>query len=162
MLLNALAIDVYAYNLFNQIEIGDPAWITSYDGRNFYGLCRNKIQNFVNLSFDGGYLPSQQSAQLAPLGWSQPDLYGQLIVSPKFGNAYYIKNTSGGALDTAGLIQQPAFEDYLKLPIIQPNTLYSVRVSARIPSGNTTGTLQVRLQAGGVTYGSFSTCHSPR
>ena len=53
---NGRAIDVYGFDLFNQIEIGNPGWIVNYYSRNFYGLCQNKIQNFVNLSFDGGYL----------------------------------------------------------------------------------------------------------
>ncbi len=148
VLLNSLAIDVYGYNLFNQIEIGDPAWITSYDGRNFYGLCRNKIQNFVNMSFDGGFLPVQQQGQLAPLGWSQPDSFGQLVDSPKFGNAYYILNNNGETLSVAGLISQTAYLDAYKTAIINPNTTYSVRVSARIPSGITTGSLAGSVDLG--------------
>ena len=156
VLLNAEAIDVYGFNLFNQIEIGDPAWITSYDGRNFYGLCRNKVQNFLNLSFDGGYLPSMQSGQLAPLGWTNPDIYGQLVVSPKFGNAYYIKNTSANTLQVGGLITQDAYLDAFKIPIIDTNTKYSVRVSARIPSNLHSGNLVVSLTSGGVTNGSFT------
>ena len=154
VLLNALAIDVYGYDLFNQIEIGDPAWIVNYAGRNFYGLCRNKVQNFVNLSFDGGYLPTQQQGQLTPLGWSQPDSYGQLVVSPKFGNSYYIKNTATGVLAVAGLISQTAFQDAYQIPILNQNTAYSVRISARIPSGNTSGTLLITLTANGIVYGS--------
>ena len=156
MLLNALAIDVYGYNLFNQIEIGNPGWVRAYADRNFYGLCQNKIQNFLNLSFDGGYLPVQQSGQLTPLGWSQPDIYGQLIESTKFGNSYYIDNTSGGSLSVAGLISQTAYQDWEKQPILFPNTLYSVRVTARIPSGLTTGTLTVTLTANSITYGTYS------
>lgn len=153
VLLNALAIDVYAYNLFNQIEICDPVFVNAYDTRNCYGKCRNIIQNFNNLSFDGGYLPG---TPFVPLGWSQPDIYGSLIVSPKFGNSYYIQNTSGGTLAVAGLIQQTAYQDAYLQPIIQPNTAYSVRVTAAIPSGQTVGNLVVSLVAGGVTYGSFT------
>ena len=74
-------IGTYGYNLFNQIEIGDPGWLSSYDSRNVYGLCRNKVQNFNNLSFDGGYLPS---SRLTPLGWKINDGYGVLQVSSKF------------------------------------------------------------------------------
>ena len=153
VLLNALAIDVYGYNLFNQIEIGDPGWVASYGARNAYGLCRNKLQNFVNLSFDGGYLPS---SQLIPLGWTQPDVYGSLVTSPKFGNSYYIKNTTAGTLSVAGLIQQTAYQDAYNVAIVQPNTTYSVRVGARIPSGLTVGNLVIALVAGGVTYGSYT------
>lgn len=232
VLLNALAIDVYGYNLFNQIEIGDPGWITGYSGRQFYGQCLNKVQNFNNLSFDGGYLPA---SRLAPLGWTQPDAFGSLIVSPKFGDAYYIANngltlgitqtamTSGtatytytgldpapgdpvtvtgttngsgifnvtgatiatvntgaktftvtglagtyapqaetgsamvtGTLPAAGLISQTAFQDAYQTAILSPNTAYSVRVTASIPSGLTTGNLVVSLTAGGVVYGTFT------
>ena len=153
VLLNSLAVDVYGYNLFNQIEIGDPGGVNAYDDRNCYIQCRNKVQNFNNLSFDGGYLPG---GVLLPLGWSTPDVYGSLIVSAKFGNSYYINNTSGGTLAVAGLIQQAAFQDAYKQPIIQPNTAYSVRITAQIPSGNTGGNLVVSLVASGVTFGSFT------
>ncbi len=155
-LLNALAIDTYGYNLFNQIEIGNPGWVVAYNSRNFYGLCQNKVQRFNNLTFDGGYLPAQQSGQLTPLGWTQPDIYGQLIVSTKFGNSYYIANNSGGPLAQAGLISQTAFQNYLKDPIIHSNTAYSVRVTARIPSGLTVGNLIITLTANSITYGTYT------
>lgn len=154
ILLNGLAIDTYGYNLFNQIEIGDPGWIASYDFRNFYGLCRNKVQNFLNLSFDGGYLPT--SGQLFPLGWTTPDSYGQVIVSPRFGDAYYIKNTTASTLPVAGLISQSAFEDWEKQPILNANTQYSVRIAARIPSGNSAGNLVITLTSGGSALGTYT------
>lgn len=153
ILLNAKAVDIYGFNLFNNIEIGDPGWVANYSARNAYGLCRNKIQNFNNLSFDGGYFPT---GQLVPLGWTQPDIYGSLVVSPKFGNSYYIQNTSGGELAIGGLISQTAYEDAYQQPIINANTAYSVRVSARIPSGNTTGNLVITLTANGITYGTYT------
>ncbi len=153
VLLNGKACDVYGYNLFNQIEIGDAGWVISYATRNFYGLCRNKVQNFNNLSFDGGYLPS---SVLTPLGWTMPDGYGSLVGSAKFGNAYYIKNTNSDMQEVAGLISQTAYQDAYDIPIINANTAYSVRVSAAIPSGNTNGNLVVSLTANGITYGSFT------
>ena len=153
VLLNGLACDTYGYNLFNQIEIGDAGWVISYATRNFYGLCRNKVQNFNNLSFDGGYLPA---GALLPLGWTTTDAYGTLIVSAKFGNAYYIKNTSADTLAVAGLISQTAYQDAYNIPILNANTAYSVRVSAAIPSGNRNGNLVVSLTADGITYGSFT------
>lgn len=156
VLLSARAVDVYGDNLFNNIEIGDPGWTMSYDSRAWYGKCLNKIQNFNNLSFDGGYVISQQQGQLVPAGWSTPDIYGQLVVSQKFGNAYYIQNTSGGALAFAGKITQTAYQDGYQQPIINTNTPYSVRVTASAPSGNPTGSLVIDLTAGGVTYGSFT------
>jgi hypothetical protein len=228
------AIDVQGFNLFNLIEIGNPGWILQYDSRNFYGLCLNKVQNFNNLSFDGGYLPA---GVLTPLGWTQPDAFGSLVVSPKFGDSYRIANyglalaivatemTSGtatysyldaagdpapgdpvtvtgttngggvfnvtgatiatvnttantftvtgltgtyasqpetgtatitGTFPTAGLISQSAYQDAYQQAIIQPNTEYSVRMTARIPSGLTTGNLVVSLSADSTTYGTYT------
>lgn len=152
-LLNATAIDVQGNNLFDLIELGNPAWVRTYASRNFYGLTQNKLQNFLNLSFDGGYNPN---AQLIPLGWTAPDIYGQLLVSPIFGNSYYIRNNSGGTLATAGLITQSAFQDAYLVPILNINTAYSVRVCARIPSGNTVGNLVVELNASGNVLGGFT------
>ena len=79
----------YGYNLFNNIEIGDPGWTIAYGARQWYGLCVNKVQNFNNLSFDGG--PSSGN----PPGWTTPDVYGTVVPSPKFGNSYYIQNNTG-------------------------------------------------------------------
>ncbi len=152
VLLSARAVDVYGFNLFNQIEIGDPGWTAKYDDRLCVGQCINKVQNFNNLSFDGGFLPATVTV---PLGWSQPDIYGSLIASAKFGNSYYIANTTLSDVALAGRIFQPAYQDAYLVPIIKPNTAYNVRVTAAIPSGIQVGTLQIDLEAGGFIYGSF-------
>jgi hypothetical protein len=149
----ATAIDVQGNDLFNLIELPDPAWVLKFASRNVYGLTRNKLQNFLNLSFDGGYLPG---VQLTALGWSTPDLYGQLLVSPIFGNSYYIKNSTDATLGTAGLIAQSAYQDAFLVPILRPNVTYSLRVCARIPSGLTAGSLVVDLVANGISYGSYT------
>lgn len=161
VLLRSTNIGVYGYNLFNQIEIGDPAWIVSYADRNSYGLCWNKVQNFNNLSFDGGYLPN---LRLVPLGWVINDLYGSLAVSAKFGNSWYIQNNSGGFLVRGGSISQPAYQAPVSLPpgtssgtpIINANTTYSVRVTARIPSGIEFGNLGFSLTNGTNVLGAFT------
>jgi hypothetical protein len=153
ILLSSRAVDIYGFNLFNQIELGNPGWVVNYDSRNFYGLCQNKIQNFNNLSFDGGFLVATNPL---PLGWTAPDQYGSLLASPIFGNSYYIRNSSGSLLSTAGLISQTAYQDAYGVPIIQPNTAYSVRVTARIPSGITAGNLVISLTSSGAVLGSFT------
>lgn len=152
-LLAARRIDVQGEDLFNQIEIGDPAWIQSYAGRLFYGLTQTKVQNFVNLSFDGGYLPA---TPLQPLGWNIVIDGGSLIVSPSFGNSYYIQNTSTAMAPTVGLITQTAYRDYYGAEIIRPNIAYSVRITARIPSGITGGRIVVDLaEPNGLEYASL-------
>ncbi len=70
VLLQSEAIDVTGSDYFNLIEIGNPAAILQYADRTFYIGCQNKVQNFNNLSFDGGYLAPNGSAPALPLGWS--------------------------------------------------------------------------------------------
>lgn len=152
VLLDAEAIDVQGFNLFNLIEIGNPGWIVQYDSRNFYGLCQNKIQNFNNLSFDGGYL---NPGNPVPLGWTVPDQYGRLLISPVFGNSYYIQNSTGVIQLNYGQITQSAYQDAYQQPILNANTTYSIRVTCRNPSGIVSGNLVFEALSSGVIYGSI-------
>ena len=177
VLLNSEAIDIQGNDLFNLIELGSAAWVVPYASRNFYGLSLNKVTNFNNLSFDGGYLSNNTAGapsystnlvggsypNLQPCGWTIVNSAQQtLLVSPVTGDGLYIKNTGGGPPNNLGIIYQSAYQDYLGVPIIEINTTYSVRVAASIPSGVTTGELVIQLLDynpvtgfGGVTaYGS--------
>jgi hypothetical protein len=261
-------IDVEGNNLFAEIELGSSAWTVAYAQRMVYGLEQNKVLNFTNMSFDGGYLPNPTYSliitgnvgtvipgNLAPLGWGidatsninsgtaanitsfsitgnvvtfiaanafivgQPifisglsvgtylnnltltvlstglstsqfecdfthanvgstvdsglatpiNIGATLRISPIFGNSYYIQNLLGATQSTLGMIIQNAYQDAYNVPIILPDVLYSVRVTARIPSGLTVGSLFVDLTDSndgfvsgggsgpyGITYGSFS------
>ncbi len=153
-LINATAIDIQGNNLFEQVEIGNPAWCVAYQSRMFYGLCQSIITNFVNMSFDGG----QRSGSGIPLGWTSSDSYGSLIPSPVFGNAYYVYNSTGATTPIIGAVAQTAYQDVDQQPIIEPNTLYSVDVSVACPSGASSGNLVVDLydMNAGIVYGSAS------
>jgi hypothetical protein len=153
-LLAGRRIDVQGEDLFNQIEIGDPAWVQSYAGRLFYGLTQTKVFNFLNLSFDGGYLPATTRQ---PLGWNiAPMNSGSLIVSAIFGDSYYVQNLTGSTQAILGLITQSAYQDYYDEAILNPTIPYSVRVTARIPSGNTNGNLVIDLFSASNIVGSFT------
>jgi hypothetical protein len=159
VLLNSEEIDIQGNNLFNLIELGSSAWNVAYASRMFYGLQLNKVQNFINLSFDGGYLLGVNQ----PLGWTPANPVDQtLITSPVTGQALHIVNTYGVTTPVVGLMYQSAYQDYYNVPIINTNTTYSVRVAASIPSGITNGTLVIDLTdynksiGFGQTYGSFS------
>jgi hypothetical protein len=156
ILLSAEAIDIPGNNLFNLGELPEAAWCTQYAGRTVWGRVRTKVPNFLNLSFDGGYL-ANPGARTLPLGWTQPsDGYSQLNVSGIFGNSYYIENTSTAVLaGPVGLLTQSAARDAYLEPILLANTAYSVRVVARVPSGNPGGSLTIALTANGQTYGSY-------
>ncbi|MDR5728004.1 MAG: hypothetical protein RB191_11325, partial [Terriglobia bacterium] len=97
VLLNADEIDVSGNDLFALGELGEAAWCVQYAGRGVWGRVRNKIQNFLNLSFDGGYLANPGST-LLPLGWNVNTATvvavgnPTLVESAVFGDAYYIQN----------------------------------------------------------------------
>lgn len=176
VLLNSTEIDIEGNDLFNLIELGSAAWVVPYASRNFYGLSLNKVTNFNNLSFDGGFLSNNPAGtwsystvlvggtfpNLQPLGWTPVNIVDQtLLVSPVTGNGLYIKNTYGAPTSQVGMIYQSAFQDSFLVPIILINTTYSVRVTADIPSGITAGTLVIDLvdyNRGnfGTVYGTYS------
>lgn len=132
VLLASDEIDIQGNNYFNLREIGSPVWMFQYANRMMYGLCQTKIDNFVNLSFDGGYIPA---AELLPLGWTPvappAGVSVGLVVSPDFGNSLQILNTSGSTVANAFLFYQSAYQDFYNVNILQPNTAYSIRFKAR-------------------------------
>ena len=137
VLLASDEIDVQGNDYFNLIEIGSPTWIFQYANRMMYGLCQTKVQNFLNLSFDGGYLPA---AFPQPLGWTNTTPIAGvsmgLVVSPDFGNSLQVLNTSGSTITNTVLLYQSAYQDFYGVNILQPNTAYSVRLKARALNAN--------------------------
>src|ERR1019366_6682552 len=99
VLLNSQEVDIPGFNLFNLIELGSCGWCVPYANRMFYGLQLNKVQNFNNLTFDGGYIAPNQ-----PAGWglrpTSATIGGQivseisLVNSPVTGDALYISNAT--------------------------------------------------------------------
>ena len=212
VLLASDEIDIPGNDYFNLMELGNPAWMFQYASRMLYGLCQTKIQNMLNLSFDGGYLPTGSNALPMPTGWNflgtgngasysvtgfsisgdvvtvqavnslvqgyavmldglavgtylndinlvvetangtsftaaftNADVGSTadsgtvrvtssslgLVVSLDFGNAFQIMNYGAAAWTNAQVLFQSAYQDYLNVNIIQPNTAYSVRVKGR-------------------------------
>jgi len=154
VLLNSTEVDIPGFDLFNLIELGSCAWCVPYSSRMFYGMQLNKVQNFDNLTFDGG-------SKLEGWGLYPTANEIQLVNSPVTGMAYYVSNTTGSTQAQMGLISQTAYQDIFNVAIINANTAYSVRVAASNPSGVSTGNLVIDLtdlNGGnfGKTYGSFT------
>ena len=70
VLLASDEIDIPGNDYFNLIELGNPAWVFQYANRMMYGLCQTKIQNLLNMSFDGGFQPTYSTALPLPAGWT--------------------------------------------------------------------------------------------
>lgn len=139
-----------AQYLFTQIELGECASVGGYNSRLAWLGERNKVQNFSNLTFDGGFNGA------TPYGWTTHNAGGGSAVAGgslgDWQDAYTI--TGDGITAQRGLINQGAWQDWLGVPIIAANTSYSVR--ARIAKANmlTQGTLHINLHdtgGGGLT-----------
>src|SRR5579863_6146213 len=132
-------------HMFRLIELGDCAGAIDYSERLFWWGERNKINNFTNLSFDGGF--TGPSLPHYPLGWTPDPVFApggtdeEIFVV--WGAAYSI--VGNGGTPTRGLITQSAVADSLGVPLIQANTDYTVRARCAANSTLTTGTLHVHL-----------------
>ncbi|HEX3156799.1 MAG TPA: hypothetical protein VHV32_19375 [Candidatus Angelobacter sp.] len=146
--------------LFSQIELGESAFNIGYNSRGVWLGERNKVSNFVNLTFDGGFSFNFLSLVNVPLGWTLDPTNGLGAasatasgLSADWGNAYAIVGDGVGAI--RGLITQTAYKDYLGVAQIQSATSYSVR--ARVARNNTLvqGALHINLKSasGGTTAG---------
>lgn len=56
--------------LFRRIELGECSGVAGYSSRLFWWGERNKLNNFLNLTFDGGFSGN------TPLGWTADPTYG--------------------------------------------------------------------------------------
>ena len=153
-LLQAEEVDIEGSDLFNLVELPDAAWCVQYAGRSVWGRVRNQVPNFLNMSFDGGYL-ANPSGNFSPLGWNLNTSTGTgtLLVSPVFGNSYYMLNSTGSTQAVFCMIYQSAYQDYNLVSILKNQTTYSVRVSVRTPSGATSGALVIDLAPYSVSTG---------
>src|ERR1700730_14754777 len=141
ILLAATNID----NLFRLVELGACAGVIDYAQRLFWWGERNKLNNFVNLGFDGGF--TGPSLPHYPLGWTPDPVFApggtdeQTFVV--WGAAYSI--VGNGSTATRGMVTQNAVQDALGAPLIQANTDYTVRARCARNSTLAQGNLHVNL-----------------
>jgi hypothetical protein len=166
----AQAIDDPGDNLFNLVELGPVKGTLKYNSRLLAWGELAKVQNFNNLSFNGGVSVNSSgggggnSTIGIPLGWTQGEFFlsgGKVVTSPAFGQSYQISNTSGSTQAQYGTIYQTAYQDQYGVNIINPNTAYGVRVTAaltNVGAGLGSGELAVFLFSPQtlITYGQFN------
>lgn len=142
-------VDVPGNNLFNYEVLGPVSGLAFYASRLFAFGERNKVQNFVNMGFEGG---TATVGGTLPLGWTNDVAGGALVASPDFGLAWQI--TGDGTNTTKGRLYQTAYQDYLFQPILFPNIQYYFRGLAKHGAGPSTGNLVVELFAGSIGFSS--------
>ena len=132
-------------DLFKLIELGDSAGVTDYSERLFWWGERNKLNNWLNLGFDGGF--TGPSLPHYPLGWTPDPVFAPGGTDEEnfvvWGAAYSI--VGNGTTPTRGLMTQSAVHDALGAQRIQANTDYSVRARCARNSTLAQGTLHIHL-----------------
>jgi hypothetical protein len=128
--------------LFSQIELPEQVGVTAYTERLFWWGERSNIDNFRNLTFDGGW---DASGNGRPLGWTLDPSFGagagREPVETVWGDALRI--TADGVTVESGSISQNAITDVNGNPILANNVNYSVRARVARSANLTAGTLRV-------------------
>ena len=128
--------------LFGQIELPPQLGSVAYAERIFWWGERANMDNWRNLSFDGGW---DASGNGRPLGWTLDSSFGagggREPVDSVWGDAYRI--TADGVTAARGMIEQYATLDAEGNPLCVKNTDYSVRARVKRSANLSAGTLRI-------------------
>ena len=147
-----IAVDQVGNDLFDQVVLGPVAAFFEYDSRLFTWGEWNKVENFLAMSFCGGYLPS---ALTAPFGWNSAGNSGGALVSGgpwAAGQSWQI--TGDGTGNQKGLLTQGAYQDNLLDAILSPSTSYGVRFWGAISTPGIAGFVWVTLTSASTGFSS--------
>jgi hypothetical protein len=111
-----LGVSIPGNTLANQIVLDGALGFGFFGSRLTTWGQRNTVQNLLNMGFDGGPNPLITDA---PSGWAGT----ALLTTGRFGDAAIFT----GTYPFQAAIYQQAYLDQYGDPILQPNTLYSVR-----------------------------------
>ena len=131
-LYSAIGCSIPGNNLAAQVVLGPSAGMFTYASRLQSWGEYNKVQNFLNMGFDGGYLANTPSI---PSGWSGTAAF---VTGRPSGFAVQV---TGGGLDAFTGISQPAYLDPAGNPILQASTRYRVRAWVKCAHAGANGAL---------------------
>jgi hypothetical protein len=115
----SLGVSIPGNQVANQLTLDGALGFGFYADRLLTWGQRNRLQNLLNLGFEGGTLPT---APTVPCGWNSSANVGGALISDHFGQAWQITLATGG-----GSLSQSMYADALGVPIAKPNTLYRFR-----------------------------------
>jgi hypothetical protein len=128
--------------LFGEIELPDQLGVVAYSERLFWWGERSKMDNWRNVSFDGGW---DATGDGRPLGWHLDPTFGaggsREPTNVVWGDAYRI--TADGVTVERGYISQNAITDASGNPLLTINTDYSIRAHIARSANLTAGTLRI-------------------
>ncbi|MGH9682174.1 MAG: hypothetical protein ACRD4S_00970 [Candidatus Acidiferrales bacterium] len=129
-------------SLFAQVELPSQIGVVDYVERLFWWGESAKMDNWRNLSFDGGW---DQSGSGRPLGWKLDPVFGPggscESTNVVWGDAYRV--TADGVTTARGMIDQNAITDAAGNPLLVANTDYSVRARVQRTANLAIGTFRV-------------------
>ncbi len=138
ILLSGVSMDY----LFSQIELPEQLGVVDYAERLFWWGERANMDNWRNLTFDGGW---DASGSGRPLGWLRDPSFGaggsRQSADSVWGDAYQI--TADGATSVRGYISQNAITDASGDPLFVANTDYSVRARVKRTSALAQGIFRI-------------------
>jgi hypothetical protein len=128
--------------LFAQVELPNQLGVIDYSERLFWWGERAKMDNWANITFDGGW---DASGNGRPLGWTLDPTSGaggsRESSDAVWGDAYRI--TGDGHTVARGMITQSSVTDPAGDPILAQNIDYSVRARIKRSSNLNQGTLRI-------------------
>jgi hypothetical protein len=140
ILLSGVSMDY----LFSQTELPEQLGVVDYTERLFWWGERANMDNWRNLTFDGGW---DASGSGRPLGWQLDPSFGaggsRQSTDVVWGDAYEI--TADGATAARGYIFQNAIVDASGNPLLVKNTDYSVRARVCRTAGLNAGTFRINV-----------------
>jgi hypothetical protein len=138
ILLSGISMD----RLFSLIELPEQLGVMDYAERLFWWGERAQMDNWRNLSFDGGW---DASGNGRPLGWQLDASLGagagRESANVVWGDAFRI--TGDGSSLVRGMIEQGAAFDVNGNPLCVKNVAYSVRARVAQTGNLTQGTLRI-------------------
>ncbi len=138
ILLSGVSMDY----LSSQIELPEQLGVVDYAERLFWWGERAQMDNWRNLSFDGGW---DASGDGRPLGWQLDTAFGaggsREATDVVWGDAYRI--TADGSSISRGMIEQSAILDVNGNPLCENGVAYSARVRVTRTANLSQGTLRI-------------------
>lgn len=151
----SLAISIPGNSPANQIVLDGALGFGFYASRLVTWGQRSRIQNLLNMGFEGGAFPASPTL---PTGWTYNGATtghtGQLAPG-HFGQAWQINEDGSGGLGAK--LSQSMYQDAYGAPIAQPNAAYRVRfwMSASLRSANMS--IDVAISSASTGFGSTIT-----
>lgn len=129
-LFSSLGISIPGNTPANNIVIDGALGFGFYGNRLVTWGQRNRVQNLLNMGFEGGVLPTggtSGSPINQPCGWTINTTGGTVVAGHITGNGWQMGNAQG-------TIKQSLYQDAYGAPIAQPNTFYAFRAWLSAPA----------------------------